>query len=191
MKDRPSRLSRKSLSCQAEPTTSSRAVHAKTPFSRGVRRTGLGLEQPGPAGPYFAKDRPGRLQAGLLASGSSSRRTFPPRLRVKAVAIRGVRHRSQRRVRGRLARPSLFRSKQERTCNAGNSSATPGRCQEKTFTAKTQKKFVVRSSWFVAGKKAMASGEARPPACHFALRPDGGVCPVLVTLAPLRRRSKA
>ena len=57
--------------------------------------------------------KPGWSQAGLLASGlrgpctraSTSRRTFPSR---GDSGSRGGRHRSQRRVRGRFARPSLF-----------------------------------------------------------------------------------
>jgi len=60
----------------------------------------------------------GWSQAGFLASGSrgplnikqafASRRAFPSSLRTRRVASCGGRHRSQRRVRGRLSRPSLF-----------------------------------------------------------------------------------
>jgi len=64
--------------------------------------------EPVPAADCLAKAQPGRLQAGFLAPGSSSRRAFPSPSHMGTVASCGGRRRSQRRVRGRFPRPSLL-----------------------------------------------------------------------------------
>ncbi len=79
------------------------ASQVAAPGHQSVRSTDLWRSRP----PINSRrQHTGWLQAGLLASGSSSRRAFPSRLRIETVACCGGRHRLQRRVRGRLSRPS-------------------------------------------------------------------------------------
>jgi hypothetical protein len=63
---------------------------SRKPRSSRVRGPGAWSILPVPGADELAKALPGWMQAGLLAPGSSSRCTFPPRLRVEAVAFAAV-----------------------------------------------------------------------------------------------------